>query len=103
MPKNPRPIGLASETSLDVGEAEVHDLHVAVILEEDILRLEIAMDDPATVDLLEGPGDLEGDAPDETVLEDAPVLDHLLQGLPPDVFLDRKWRDRSASRSVPTW
>src|ERR1043165_6461104 len=44
----------------ELGEAEVEDLHAAVGRDEEVLRLEVAMDEPLFVRDGERPGDLDG-------------------------------------------
>jgi hypothetical protein len=40
---------------LDTGQTEVADLEIAVLVDEDITRLEIAMDDTCGVDIFKTP------------------------------------------------
>ncbi len=40
---------------LNTGETEVADLEIAVLIDEDVARLEIAMDDTCRMDILETP------------------------------------------------
>jgi hypothetical protein len=49
----------------ELRDAEVHDPHAVVARDQDVLRLEVAVDDARLVDPVEARGDLFGDPPEE--------------------------------------
>ena len=68
----------------DLGDAEVGQLEDAVVADEDVRRLEIAMDDAVIVDMLEGRADLEGDVDRVAPREAAAMLDQVVEPAPLD-------------------
>ena len=62
-------------------EPEIQDLRVATRSDEDVRRLDVAMDDPRTVRRVEGVGDLDRQAPDSLERHRLPA-DLVLEGLP---------------------
>ena len=51
-------LGLAAD---QLGQAEVGDLHPALLVQQDVLRLDVAVDDAVVVGVLEGLADLRHD------------------------------------------
>ena len=63
----------------DLGDAEVGQLEDAIVADEDVRRLEIAMDDAVIVDMLEGRADLEGDVDGVAPRELAAHVDEVVE------------------------
>ena len=68
------------------GDAEVHDLGVAVLVDHDVLRLEVAVDDAQPVGLGQPFGDLPGQADGLGLVEVARPADEALEVLAGDVL-----------------
>lgn len=61
------------------GQPEVADLEIHVLVEEDVAHLEVPVDDPIAVHVLEGRDDLEHEVPGLLDGELLPLLDHLAE------------------------
>jgi hypothetical protein len=70
----------------DLGDAEVRDLHLAVGGDHDVRRLDVAVDDPFPVGVVERLGDLPNDVGDLIGRELAPVDHETLERLSLDVL-----------------
>ena len=67
--------GLVGVAVLGTGDAEVHDLHVAVGLDHDVLRLDVAMDDVHVVRDRKGLTNLRADFGDLALVDGTALLD----------------------------
>ncbi len=68
-----------------LGQPEIHDLGVSLGGDHDVGRLEVAVDDPVPVSVLEGLADLQGNA-DGVLERHGLVLHPVLQGLALDIL-----------------
>jgi len=64
-----------------LGDPEIHQLHLAVSVNLDVRRLQVAVDDSLFVDTLERPGDLQTDPERMLVIRNRPPFDLRLQAL----------------------
>ena len=73
---------------LALGQAEVHQVRPAVVVEHDVRRLDVAVDDAVVVGVVQGLGDL-GDQLGRVAERDRPVPQPVGQGLALDELLDQ--------------
>ena len=69
------------------GQAEVGDVGAAVAVDQDVRRLEVAVDDPSPMGVVDGPGDRQDQA-GRLAGRDRPVLEPAGQGRAVDVLAD---------------
>jgi hypothetical protein len=69
----------------ELGEAEVEDLHLSARRDEDVLRLDVAVNDALGMGLVQRVGDLDPHVDDAGRIQ-RPVSDQLGERLPVDVF-----------------
>ena len=60
-------------------EAKVANLHVHVVIEEDVAHLQVAMDDVLAMEIFDGPTYLDHESADFRLGQELPLLDHLHQ------------------------
>ena len=75
----------ASDSPRHLGQAEVEDLHLPALVDEDVLGLDVAMNDTLGMGFVQRVGDLDSQFDDPGRLQ-RPVPDELRQRLPVDIL-----------------
>ena len=68
------------------GDTEIHDVDAAALVDHDVLRLEVAVDDAVAVGLGQAPGDLQGDRHGPAGRQLSDLADEALEVLAVDIF-----------------
>lgn len=82
------------------GKAEITNLGHAQPGDQDVLRLDVAMDEPGIVGMRQGGADLFQEMDAFPGIEDAPPFDEVLQGSSINIFHDKSWRIDKVANGV---